>query len=436
MTSTSRLGCARIGVEFFEYRRSMLGPLENSDCTKPAEKLIHDGVLSSRSSALLILSLCLGVGCGQSTNQPSSGKNTAGGGGESGAGFSGGPTVMVADNGVSIPVRDPRDSCDGLGLEISACDASGSCDSLGCVCPSETPSASRVACTSYGCVTAISCATFCAVGPSAAVTAFFCESDGLCDSDAACASSQRCLIPPGAKRGSCSTGDLGASCFADGDCASGACVVSDSSGRGSCDGGMLCNRAEQCGRKKCVLAPDHYVGSCTGGAKGSPCLQTTDCTSGLSCTAPVFGSFVSGSLGACTDGFVASPCATSADCQTGFFCVDSQHVCSAGSPGGPCDDNSDCPGEFCSTAPVGSGCTSGEEGVGCSDATQCKTPFCVDFKCSSGAPGKRCVSNSECTGTCAYTVTTCTDGKLGHACDDGAPCEAGLACRLSVCSLP
>ena len=363
------------------------------------------------SGAAVALGACLLIGCGrtarseQNADQGRSGATDQGSAGaadrqdtDSG---SAGAAPGVADNGVMIPVRDPRNSCDGLGLKLGACDASGHCDSLSCACPNLTPVATRIPCAA-GCVGAIDCAALCGLDPDVwSVTEYFCMK-GLCESDAGCTPSQHCVKPPNAQGGSCTDRGTGMLCFADGDCLSGACVVTDDSGQGRCDAAGRCNRARQCGEKKCVILPDHYVGSCSDGNVDGPCVTAEDCTDGLGCAAgrP---DFITGPLGACTDGSDGSPCAVGRQCLPGWVCDGRQGRCYASALGEPCNENADCPDGFCSTADE-SECTTGEEDESCADATQCQTPFCAAGRCSSGKPGRPCVEPGDCVHTCVEHV--------------------------------
>jgi hypothetical protein len=315
-----------------------------------------------------------------------------------------------ASNGVPIPdvPAHATDSCAALGLQLVFCspadDNPDDCPPVSCDCGG-TQLSFGLGCTSDRCLTAISCDAVCAPDTDAQTRAFLCLFNGVCKGDADCEDGGRCLVNPGDTSGECSSREVGAACFENADCLSGACVVAADGSR-SCTsglGGMNCNRDEQCvGDLHCALAAGAFAGLCT-------------------------------------DGREPSPCATDKDCQTLLTCVTigTAQICSAKSPGSPCATDGNCDGNFC----VSSKCASGAAGAPCTTASQCRVPLCTSAQvCSEGAPGDACHVDADCRDACVAgtdgIAATCSDGDLGSACrrEDGTPCAAGLHCAASGAS--
>lgn len=336
-----------------------------------------------------------------------------------------------AANGVPLPERDPRDSCDGIGVRVAP--ANPACAPLSCGCMAQDLTLSVEG---AHCVTAIDCDAFCALGEDGVLRLFFCAYPGTCAGDGACMPGFHCVHPAGETTGACVTPAAGGECFADADCESHACVVDSDNGRATCGAatsGARCNVDRHCLSNHCVLPDQEYLGACAGSGAGSPCRSSADCAAGMACVSGLISPGAprpqGGSLGACSDGIPGSPCRSASDCLDGSVCLASLHQCSVGDVGDACDSAADCSSHLCSSASGRASCTSGEEGAACADVTECKTARCVASACSSGGPGSTCLQDTDCVeSACVSEVHQCSDGASGHACDLEHACQAGLSC--------
>lgn len=343
----------------------------------------------------------------------------------------------LAANAAAIPQRDPRDSCDGLDLVLGPMAAPGACPPVKCGCLEQDLTSAVEA---NRCVASIDCDAYCALKNDGYLRLFFCAYLPSCTQDSECMATQSCVRPPGERLGVCSGRATGNECFTHTDCDSNACVVDADDGRASCGGvitGSECNLDQHCLSGKCVLAAHHYLGACAGDSVNAPCLSNDDCSVGLTCVKDLFTNSAAPvgatGLGACSNGFPGSPCQTPSDCLGGYVCLPN-HQCSAGNVGDPCESNADCPGNFCSSASGPRVCTAGELGAACTDVSECRTPLCTAGRCSDGAPGSMCYFDTDCIGgSCVLSPNLCSDGALGHACDNFHPCQPGLACNMLQC---
>jgi hypothetical protein len=348
-----------------------------------------------------------------------------------------GADVPRAANGTPLPQRDPRNSCDGLKLELGDESDKAACAPISCGCLAQDLTSAVEA---TRCITSIDCDAYCALGDWGYLRLFFCSYLPSCTQNSDCMAPQTCIHALGERLGNCSPRLTGNECFQNGDCDSNACVVDSDIGRASCGGvntGAACNRNEHCSSGQCLLAANRYLGACAGPNVNAPCLSASDCSPGMSCVPGLFPTPPTVSaptqLGACTNGFPGAPCNTGTDCLEGYVCLPS-HTCSPGRLGDACETNADCPGNLCSHASGAPICSDGAAGTPCSDVSECRTPICTAWGCSSGAPGSKCNYDAECIGSsCITTPNLCSDGALGRACDNLHPCQPGLVCNGLEC---
>ncbi|HEX4406235.1 MAG TPA: hypothetical protein VH560_15460, partial [Polyangia bacterium] len=216
--------------------------------------------------------------------------------------------LRVAANGVPIP-PPALDPCVALDLQSADCSPSGTCAPVSCDCGGTSlvfAECTKDCTTCTGkCVAAISCAAACALGSNAPPEASSCLFGAVvisklgCKSDADCANA-KCLVPPDAAVGECTTGLPRSPCLADTDCthqASGlplpaedpACVVT-AQGVGVCGNAGLvgdpCNTDDQCSSLfRCVLTPGAFEGACSRGENGDLCFTKHDCAPSYTCLA-------------------------------------------------------------------------------------------------------------------------------------------------------
>jgi hypothetical protein len=329
--------------------------------------------------------------------------------------------------GASPVVCTAQDQCHAAG----ECDpASGLCSNPaladGTVCDDASLCTVGDACSGGGCVgqPAVTCAAAdqCHVAGECDPATGACSSpaaaDGTaCDDGSACTRSDTCQggVCVGADPVVCVAQDQ---CHTAGVCdpATGQCsnpVVADGT---ACADGSACTRADACQAGVCVggdqivcTAQDqcHAAGVCdpaTGQcsnpavADGTPCDDASLCTRNDACVA-----------GACV-GEPAVTCAAQDRCHTAGVCDPATGRCSspAAADGTACDD-----------------------GDACTRADRCQAGVCV------GADPVVCAAQDRChvAGVCDPATGRCSNPAAadGTACDDGAYCTVGDACRGGAC---
>lgn len=212
----------------------------------------------------------------------------------------------------------------------------------------------------------------------------------------------------------------GASCSADTDCASLACV-DPGDGRARClptcrSGDASCPVGEAC-----VAALD-TCGSCVDAGElnaprqiGEPCDGDAQCANGGTCQADPSGAY-------CTHA-----CAEISDCPSGFRCADM--LCERGATaatGEPCTVTEDCGrGDFCATQGGRQWCTHVcDPAAGCLAGLECVeasgTHVCAP---TASLLGEACTADADC------ADGLCDEGVCSRECGASATCPAGFACR-------
>jgi hypothetical protein len=284
----------------------------------------------------------------------------------------------LAANGAPIPAPAlAKNSCAFLDVQSFTCSTSSkACEPLSCGCSGLVFDR----CVLDKCIVGISCPAACAAAPDPLSRVLDCLFKPLCKSDADCkqtSSPYKCLVPPNAAIGECTTGASGSACLADADCQSGACVVTDQD-VGVCGGGfgyVFCNTDEQCSAgatdpgggafDRCVIPPGNFVGRCTTATGGSPCFTQRDCQPSVKCGLVGQVPGVGDGSGVCNARRDGAPCSSDVDCDSGFFCG-AGGKCSDGTLGTVCQgDGSGCvAGLHCSRDPFNWVCVGPQDAGG------------------------------------------------------------------------
>jgi Notch-like protein len=242
----------------------------------------------------------------------------------------------------------------------------------------------------------------------------------LCAVNGDCGVQQRCAYSGDRGYAACvGTGNLGASCNTDQQCASTHCnqgVCSECFGDADCEGGGTC------------IDDRTGVGyfSCTGGL-GDACQQGNDCGTGFCFDPP------GGGPNRCSECEVNGDCGAQRSCEynirNGYAsCVGTGALGNICNNGGQCESNF-CAGGVCSQCEGDGDCTGGGSciddrngqgyyvcagGLGnvCTTGTDCNSGFCYDppvgsDRCSECETSQDCPNNGTCAPNLQLTYAVC-----------------------------
>ena len=372
----------------------------------------------------------------------------------------------------------------GAGSCTNGTHTAENCNGLGSCMPSASAS-----CAPYKCANGTSCATSCAADSDCAAGNFCRTSDSSCQpvmaTGAACTSDLQCnsghctdglccdtsctnpcvacsaALKQGGIDGECGPAKTGtdphsdcvddgaASCNRDGQCnGGGACrlyAAGTSCGSSQCVGnaatGLICNGAGLCSANS--TGADCAPYTCKAGSCANPCVDDTDCVTGLYCNA----------LGACTTkGALGIACTGASQCASGTC---SEGVC--------CDTSCAAPCMACTAAlkqggadglcgPVAAGtdphygcmqegpATCGHDGT-CDGTGDCRY-YAAGIACGAGTCLGNLVQAVECNGlgTCSAgsggtdcSPYVCQQGSCSATCQTPADCVSGYRCDQGAC---
>lgn len=334
----------------------------------------------------------------------------------------------------------------------SICSASNTCQSpVGGQCLANNQCVSPGVCIAKRCKAALSdvggpcddagdCAT---VGSTCSGSVCVDPSGPTCADNNGCTSPEVCIgnqcLAQSAPEGPC---DEGADCSVTGStCPNGKCL-SPNEGvcftNAGCTGGLVCIGGECTGRSPaggpcdtnnpgdCAVAGSTCTNNICFSPAGTSCGDNTECASPNTCLGGVCRA-KSSATGVCEEpadcavigstcslaNRCVSPtggaCSSNAGCQSTQVCV-SQRCVNKASPGGSCDESTDC-------SIAGSTCSAGA----------CTSPS-----------GALCTANRHCTsGSDVCVAQTCVARRdPGESCDETADCIAGATCVKAFCRLP